>query len=224
MTKVDVIRERKDVVVQLQHVAAPPTATVTVAGAAVEVIDGKRKDVVVSVLQPMQPSAAVPPNIGLVEISTIDQVVIGPPGPPGEDGTDGLDGPPGTTYIGDDGPAAPIAGQLWWESDLGQLLIWYDDGNSAQWVSASTPGPAGPPGPVSTATAAFIGADPPTSPFIGQLWWESDTGQMFIWYQDINSAQWVPTSIGSPGQSVYEFMARISALEARLATLEGAAP
>jgi hypothetical protein len=34
-------------------------------------------------------------------------------------------------------PANPVAGQLWWSPDLGQLFIYYNDGNSTQWVPAS---------------------------------------------------------------------------------------
>jgi hypothetical protein len=42
-----------------------------------------------------------------------------------------------------------------------------------------------------------IGDNPPASPAIGQLWWESDTGNLFIWYDDGNSVQWVPTNVGA---------------------------
>lgn len=41
-------------------------------------------------------------------------------------------------------PANPAIGQMWWNSSNGQLYIWYDDGNSKQWVQA-----AGVPGAVS---------------------------------------------------------------------------
>jgi hypothetical protein len=34
-------------------------------------------------------------------------------------------------------PANPVAGQLWWSPDLGQLFVSYNDGNSTQWVPAS---------------------------------------------------------------------------------------
>lgn len=32
---------------------------------------------------------------------------------------------------------------------------------------------------------------PPSSPVPGQIWWESDSGAAFIWFQDANSSQWV---------------------------------
>ena len=37
-------------------------------------------------------------------------------------------------YTGDTPPPGPKASQLWWESDTGLLFIYYDDGNSRQWV------------------------------------------------------------------------------------------
>lgn len=37
-------------------------------------------------------------------------------------------------------PANPVNGQLWWESDSGNLFVWYVDANSSQWVQISGPG------------------------------------------------------------------------------------
>ena len=96
----------------------------------------------------------------------------GPPGPPGTDGDDGNPGPPGpaSTVAGPPGPPgppgvagldisetpptspAPVAGDLWWESDTGHLYVYYDDGDSSQWVAVSQ-GPAGSPGPPGPSTA-----------------------------------------------------------------------
>ena len=36
--------------------------------------------------------------------------------------------------ISDNPPGSPTAGNLWWESDSGNLYIYYNDGNSSQWV------------------------------------------------------------------------------------------
>ena len=53
--------------------------------------------------------------------------------------------------IGSDPPPNPIHGELWWEDDIGDLCIWYDDGDTGQWVtvvaSGNGGGPTGPPGP-----------------------------------------------------------------------------
>jgi hypothetical protein len=40
-------------------------------------------------------------------------------------------------YISDTPPANPAVGQEWWRSTNGQLYVWYDDGNSKQWVQSA---------------------------------------------------------------------------------------
>jgi hypothetical protein len=54
------------------------------------------------------------------------------------------------------------------------------------------PGPPGPPGPGVT-----VSDTPPPNPVDGDLWWESDTGKLFIRYNDGDSAQWVEVGAGS---------------------------
>lgn len=49
----------------------------------------------------------------------------------------------GPIFIGDTPPANPAIGQQWWRSTNGQLYLWYDDGNTKQWVQAA--GGAGVP-------------------------------------------------------------------------------
>jgi hypothetical protein len=40
----------------------------------------------------------------------------------------------------DNPPAGPLQdGQMWWKSSTGSLYIWYDDGNSQQWIQISGP-------------------------------------------------------------------------------------
>jgi hypothetical protein len=33
-------------------------------------------------------------------------------------------------------PNSPASGDIWWNSELGMLFIYYSDGDSSQWVSA----------------------------------------------------------------------------------------
>jgi hypothetical protein len=49
--------------------------------------------------------------------------------------------PPGTS-VGETPPSDPEEGQLWWNSsdDSGRLYVYYDDGDSQQWVEASPQG------------------------------------------------------------------------------------
>jgi len=47
----------------------------------------------------------------------------------------------GGAAIGPTPPASPAVGGLWWRSDPdGRLFVWYDDGNSQQWVPATPTG------------------------------------------------------------------------------------
>ena len=39
--------------------------------------------------------------------------------------------------VGNTPPAAPLDGQLWWDSDEAKLFIYYNDGNTSQWVVAN---------------------------------------------------------------------------------------
>ena len=42
-----------------------------------------------------------------------------------------------TVTVGTNPPTNPAEGTLWWSTLEGNLFIWYDDGDSAQWVDAS---------------------------------------------------------------------------------------
>jgi hypothetical protein len=72
-----------------------------------------------------------------LKISELGGGVQGPPGPQGAAGAPG--GPACTS--GPTPPSSPVANQLWFNTDAGQgggiLYVWYDDGNSQQWVPVS---------------------------------------------------------------------------------------
>ena len=93
--------------------------------------------------------------------------------------------------VGDVPPTGPSPGDLWFESDSGSLFVFYDDGDSAQWVETGS-------GSETKATIE-IGDAPPPNPTIGQFWWNSVTGQTFIWYDDGTSTQWVQIAPGPEG-------------------------
>ena len=89
-------------------------------------------------------------------------------------------------------PATP--GQLWWNSTEGRLYIYYDDGNTAQWVDAS-------PGGGSGGGIVAISPTPPTDPSQGDLWWNSQDGRLFVYYDDGNTAQWVDANPAGSGST-----------------------
>ena len=95
----------------------------------------------------------------------------------------------------DTAPTNPSDGDLWWSSSEAVLYIYYADGDSSQWVQASTPGADGASGlNVTTSDTA------PTSPSAGDFWWDSDANALFIYYTDADSSQWVQaTTPGADG-------------------------
>jgi hypothetical protein len=96
----------------------------------------------------------------------------------GPTGSAGLTGPTGITGAGATGPT----------------------GRTGPTGSAGGTGPTGSGSGGGAATS--IGDSPPSTPVGGQLWWESDSGNLFIWYDDGTSSQWVPATIGTSGSAV----------------------
>ena len=99
-------------------------------------------------------------------------------------------------------PPNARSGDLWWDSDEGELNVYYQDINSAQWVLANsgigtTTGSGGGGG--SGGANVTVSSNPPTSPTPanGDLWWDSDVGELYIYYTDGDSNQWVETAGGS---------------------------
>jgi hypothetical protein len=45
--------------------------------------------------------------------------------------------------------------------------------------------------PITIPPGTVISDTPPGSPVAGQLWWESDTGALFLYYTDANSSAWI---------------------------------
>lgn len=100
--------------------------------------------------------------------------------------------------ISDFPPNAPLVGDLWWSTTTGQQNVWYDDGTTVQWVISNrgmcgSPGEQGPPGPPGTASVV-VGPTPPDPPETNQLWWSDELGQLFVWYNDGTTSQWVAAS------------------------------
>ena len=87
-------------------------------------------------------------------------------------------------------PAERLEGTLWWNTEEGILYVWFEDGDSEQWVIAV------PQTDVDVPPGTVIGETPPSDPEVGQLWWNSsdDSGRLYVYYEDVNSQQWVEAS------------------------------
>ena len=87
----------------------------------------------------------------------------------------------------------------------GDVLTW--DGSA--WAALAPTGGSGGGG--SGANVTISDTIPAGSPNAGDLWWESDTGRLKIYYQDVDSGQWVDTnpplaaSSGGSGSSTGNF-------------------
>ena len=103
--------------------------------------------------------------------------------------------------VSDTAPSSPNAGDLWYKSDEGRLKIYYNDGDSTQWVDTN------PIGSGSGGSGASVTTDDsaPSSPSDGDLWWKSDEGQLKVYYQDANSSQWVDVGGGFVGMTLNVF-------------------
>jgi len=80
-----------------------------------------------------------------------------------------------------DFPTSPILGQSYNPAAGGPSYAW--DGTAWRMTSGGVN------------SGVFIGDTPPPNPVHGQLFWESDTGNTFIYYQDANSGQWVQFNV-----------------------------
>ena len=82
------------------------------------------------------------------------------------------------------------------------VLTW----NGTAWAPAAAQGGGG-----SGANVTISDTIPAGSPNAGDLWWESDTGRLKIYYQDVDTSQWVDTnpplaaSSGGGGSSTGNF-------------------
>lgn len=82
-----------------------------------------------------------------------------------------------SAIISDTVPLVVTNGKLWWDSEDGNLKIYYDDGNTSQWVDAFSTmvGPTG--------SNVYIGVSPPI-PQNGQFWLNSSTKILYLYYDN----------------------------------------
>jgi len=135
----------------------------------------------------------IAPPIHMVEVEELG----GPQGPPGPIGLPGS----GLLMMGSvptyaDLPVGAGINHGYVTTDTSHLWVW----NGFAWVDCGNlTGPVGPIGPVGH-QVMFIGDTPPVDPQPGHTWWQSNTGNMYVWFNDGNSEQWVPAHVGTlPG-------------------------
>jgi hypothetical protein len=112
----------------------------------------------------------------------------GPTGPTGAQGIQGVTGPQGS--IGSTGPQG-IQGNQGIQGPTGPTGAT----GAASTVMGPT-GSTGPTGPTGAQAEITHQDSAPSSPYSGQLWFDTVNNRLFIWYIDVDSAQWVEVSAG----------------------------
>lgn len=86
-------------------------------------------------------------------------------------------------------PNSPTANQVYTDSTTGNRYTW--DATRNLWKYSAN-----------TFSSVAIQSNAPGNPAPGALWWNNDYGKLFIYYNDVDSNQWVETSV-APDISVY---------------------
>ena len=99
--------------------------------------------------------------------------------------------------IANTAPSSPSAGDLWWYGTGSELYIYYDDGDSQQWVQATTPGATGPAGAAgadgsSVTSYANTTAFPSSGNSVGDFAFATNTKAVYIW----DGSEWDRISTG----------------------------
>jgi hypothetical protein len=138
------------------------------------------------------------------------QGIIGPIGPTGPTGANG-----NTLLNGTGAPANTLGNNGDFYLDTAANMMYGPKTGGAWPAGFSIIGPAGPPGPISgnfpdapsdsnlygrknavwslipSTAGVAVGTTAPATPADNTLWWKSDVGVMYIYYNDGNTKQWV---------------------------------
>ena len=80
---------------------------------------------------------------------------------------------------------------MWFDPNALKTYIYYNDGDSNQWVQAN---PTGGGGSGSGGASVTVSDTAPSSPSSGDLWWHSTDLKLYVYYTDGSSNQWVQTN------------------------------
>ena len=92
-----------------------------------------------------------------------------------------------TVSIGETAPSGPSSGDLWYSTDYGRLFVWFDEptlgiGSTSVWIDAAPTNSSGSSSGGSSTVS--IGATAPSDASSGDLWYSTDYGRLFVWYDE----------------------------------------
>lgn len=82
-------------------------------------------------------------------------------------------------------PLSPSIGDLWFNPGTSELAVWVTGLGGNYWEVVNFAGGCVNDPTVTTSTS------PPPNPEVGDLWFDPETSTLSIWYQDLDSSQWV---------------------------------
>jgi len=97
--------------------------------------------------------------------------------------------------VSDTLPANPIPGGLWLDSTTGNTYIYYEDANTSQWIQTAGPGLV-----ALRNSEFFVASTAPSTPVSGDIWYDSSEGFTYIYYEDIDSSQWIQFGLNNNGE------------------------
>ena len=101
--------------------------------------------------------------------------------------------------VSDAAPSNPSAGDLWFDSTGLVLYVYYNDGDSSQWVQTNPSGSSS--GSSGGGASVSVSGTAPTSPSAGDLWFDDDDLFLYVYVSDGSSSQWVKTNPSGGGSS-----------------------
>jgi hypothetical protein len=113
--------------------------------------------------------------------------------------TSGVDmvSPVPSFIVSETAPEGPISGDFWFDNVTGNIYVYYQDDDTAQWVQT-----AGPNIVAARADTLTISSTAPEQAQQGDIWYDNEEGITYIYYEDEDSSQWIQFAIsrnGAPG-------------------------
>ena len=116
--------------------------------------------------------------------------------------------------VSDSPPQAPCEGMLWFQPTRLEMMIYYCDVDTCQWVpAASALGGTG-------GAQAMVSDLPPPGAVCGDLWHDSVRQEMRVFYDDGNTRQWVPVSLAKANSTETEMRRELTSLRNEIAELK----
>ncbi|CAB4132232.1 hypothetical protein UFOVP139_47 [uncultured Caudovirales phage] len=129
-----------------------------------------------------------------------------------------------TVSVTDVPPENPTPGDMWFENDTGRLYVNYMNPEDKLQTWVATNRPTGKP---PNSARAAIDDKPPVDPVKGDLWYEADTGNLYICYENPYDLKrtWVSAtapliSNAKAAQAAQEQAIKSASMESRITVLE----